>query len=92
MPTYTVLKREHLIRAEQDAEVIQQLTLCGYVNVGPMEADNADQAVAKFREANPEKKAKKALGLRWMMGVGGVFAVVWFIYLIFFLLPIAFQD
>ncbi|CUB04590.1 hypothetical protein [Marinomonas fungiae] len=92
MPIYTVLKREDLIRAEQDAETIQQLTLCGYLNAGPFEAENADQAIAQFRAANPEQKAKKPLGLRWIMWVAGVFAVVWFLFVIFYMLPSAFQN
>ena len=92
MPTFTVLKRDELIRAEQDADTIDQLTLCGYENHGQFDADNADQAVAQFRETFHEPKHKKALGLRWIMSVAGVFAVVWFIFVIFYLLPQAFQE
>lgn len=92
MPTFTVLKRDDLIRAEQEADTIQQLTLCGYVDFGQIDADNADQAVAKFRAGYTEPKPKKPLGLRWMIWVFGSFAVVWFLFVLLYMLPSAFQD
>lgn len=92
MPTFTVLKRDDLIRAEQETETIQQLTLCGYVDFGQIDADSEEQAVEKFRAEYQEPKRKKPLGLRWMIWVFGSFAVVWFLFVLFYMLPSAFQG
>lgn len=90
MPTYTVLQRNDQIRAEQESDVIKQLGLCGYVESGQLEAETPEQAVSQFQENMTEERSPKPLGLRWLMWVGSVAAVVWFTYLIFFLLPMAF--
>jgi hypothetical protein len=92
MPTFTVLKRNDVVRAEQDAEAIKQLTLCGYENFGQIEADSEDQAVEQFRADYTEPKRQKPLGLRWMIWVFGSFAVVWFLFVLLYMLPSAFQE
>lgn len=93
MPTYTVLQRNDQMRAEQDADVIYQLGLCGYVEIGFQDADTAEQAVSEYHANNElQDNYKRPLGLRWLMWVGGGAAFCWFTYLIFFLLPLAFQD
>ncbi|SBS29643.1 hypothetical protein MAQ5080_01459 [Marinomonas aquimarina] len=92
MPTYTVLKRDDLVRAEQDSDAIQQWTLCGYEKMGQFDAQDADQAIAQFRAGYHETKPSKPLGLRWMIWVFGSFAIVWFLFVLFYMLPSAFQD
>lgn len=92
MPTFTVLKRNEVVRAEQDADTIKQLTLCGYEDFGSIEADSAEQAVAQFQSSYTEPKRQKPLGLRWMIWVFGSFAVVWFLFVLLYMLPSAFQE
>ena len=44
MQTFTVLQRNERIRAEQDNAIIAQLKLCGYNEVGCVEASSAEEA------------------------------------------------
>ncbi|MBJ7551047.1 hypothetical protein [Marinomonas ostreistagni] len=93
MPTFTVLQRGDLIRAEQDDSAIESFTVCGYTARGQIEAQTPEQAVSEYvTQYGMGEKPKKPLGLRWIMGVAGVFAIVWFVFVIFFLLPTAFEG
>lgn len=95
MPTFTILKRNELLRAEQEDSVIQQFTVCGYEVQGEQVAESAEQAVAQFQAAS--QGAEKAPFFetklrRNLMILLGVLAFMWFTYLIFGLLPTAFVE
>ncbi|MCC4274096.1 hypothetical protein [Marinomonas communis] len=92
MQTFTVLQRNERIRAEQDNAIIAQLKLCGYNEVGCVEASSAEEACAsQANQLSPEAKPSYP-GMRKVAWIGGVVAIGWFSYLGFVLLPMAFQG
>ncbi|TDO98056.1 hypothetical protein [Marinomonas balearica] len=92
MQTFTVLQREHLTRAEITKEDIERLKLCGYVEKASVSANTPDEAVENFLAQNisEETKPVKSKRLKFMLWLGGTIAAMWFSYLVFVLLPMAF--
>tara|TARA_Y100000031_G_scaffold144958_1_gene177016 strand:- start:497 stop:832 length:336 start_codon:yes stop_codon:yes gene_type:complete len=92
MQTFTVLQRNERIRAEQDNAIIAQLKLCGYNEVGCVEASSAEEACASQTTKLPEEPKPSYPGVKKIAWIGGVVAIGWFSYLGFVLLPMAFQG
>ncbi|MBM6550797.1 hypothetical protein [Marinomonas ostreistagni] len=95
MTKYTVLQRDHLTRAESEADKIEQLTSCGYRVCKEVEADSAEAALAQY-QAEPTPAAPESPAIpqkyRKFLWLGLVCAVLWFLFVIFGLLPLAFPD
>lgn len=94
MAKYTILQRDHLTRAEVEEATIKHLQLCGYVVRDEIEASSSQEALDQYQlTAKVEQKApvvpKKYRKFLWL---GLVCAVLWFCYVIFGLLPLAFPD
>ncbi|RDL45362.1 hypothetical protein DN730_07065 [Marinomonas piezotolerans] len=96
MPKYTVLTREHLIRAESDEETIERFKRCGYQSVAEYETTTAGGALGQYREEHASElnttPPKMSPRMRKALWFGGVGVVLWASYLIFGLLPLAFVN
>ncbi|ADZ92642.1 hypothetical protein [Marinomonas mediterranea] len=92
MQTYTVLKREHITRAETVKEDVQHLKICGYVEKTTVEANSPEEAVEHFlaHYNEDDEKPVRSRRRRIMLWLGSAIAVMWFSYLGFVLLPMAF--
>lgn len=92
MPQFTILQREHLVRAESDAATIDQFKLCGYIERGVLDALNSEEAMSQYQASDLARENPKAVSpvLRKVLWFGGIMAVLWFAFLIFGLLPLAF--
>lgn len=98
MATYTLLQRDHLLRAACETDKIQQLKMCGYSVCGEQEAESEDDAVTLFEQRVPAEKRMGPQGTfipplyRKLLWFGGCCLVLWLGFLIFGLLPLAFVD